>query len=186
MTAKHKTLFGPYTLWSLQLANRIVMAPTTRSRTIGDVPNELMVTYYSQRAAAGLLIMEGTAPSPNGLGYARITALYSPELITAWKKVTDAVHAVAGKIFVQLMHTGRITHPLNLPAGAKVVAPSAVAAANSPMNTDAQGMQPLPVPEALTTEDLASTVAEFVHSAKSAIEAGFDGVELHIANGYLL
>ena len=179
-------LFSPYTLGNIVLKNRIVMAPMTRSRAIGNVPNDLMVTFYSQRAAAGLLITEGTSPSANGLGYARIPGLYNAAQIAGWKKVTDAVHAKGGKIFVQLMHTGRITHPLNLPDAAKVVAPSAIAAANTPMYTDAKGMQPLPVPEAITTEGLKETLQEFVHSAKSAIEAGFDGVELHSANGYLL
>ncbi len=186
MTQQHPILFSPYTLGATQLANRIVMAPMTRSRATGNVPNDLLVAFYSQRANAGLLITEGTSPSPNGLGYARIPGLYSAAQVAAWKKVTDAVHAKGGKIFVQLMHTGRIAHPLNLPEGAKVVAPSAIVAANSPMYTDAQGMQPLPVPEAITAEDIHTTIEEFVHSAKAAIEAGFDGVELHGANGYLL
>ena len=184
MSQQHPLLFSPYTLGNITLANRIVMAPMTRSRSIGNVPNELVTEYYGQRAAAGLLITEGTSPSPNGLGYARIPGLYSDEQINHWKNVTNTVHAKDGKIFVQLMHTGRITHPLNLPEGATVVAPSAIAAANSPMYTDAQGMQPLPVPTAII--DTAAIIQEFVHSAKSAVAAGFDGVELHGANGYLL
>ncbi|MEP6710858.1 MAG: alkene reductase [Ferruginibacter sp.] len=186
MRTNHSMLFSPYTLGNLHLANRIVMAPMTRSRALGNVPNKLMEDYYSQRATAGLIITEGTSPSANGLGYPRIPGVYSPAQITKWKKVTDAVHENGGKIFVQLMHTGRITHPLNLPAGAKVVAPSAIAAAATEMYTDAEGMKPLPVPQALTNETIADTIAEFVHSAKAAIEAGFDGVELHGANGYLL
>ena len=186
MSNHYRALFSPFTLGRLSLANRVVMAPMTRSRAINNIPNDLLVTYYAQRASAGLLITEGTSPSPNGLGYARIPGLYSAEQVNAWKKVTDAVHQRGGKIFVQLMHTGRITHPLNLPAGAKVVAPSAIAAATTPMYTDASGMQPLPVPEALSRQGIAATIAEFVHSAQSAIAAGFDGVELHGANGYLL
>ena len=186
MHNKYQRLFSPFKLGNLNLANRIVMAPMTRSRAIDNLPNDLLTEYYSQRASAGLIITEGTSPSPNGLGYARIPGLFSPEQITKWKEVTDAVHENGGKIFVQLMHTGRITHPLNLPAGAKVVAPSAVAAVNSPMYTDEQGMQPVPVPQAISLKDINDTIAEFVHSSKAAIEAGFDGVELHGANGYLL
>ncbi len=186
MNKNHSTLFSSFNLGSITLKNRIVMAPMTRSRAIGNVPNELMVKYYADRADAGLIITEGTAPSPDGLGYARIPGMYSDAQTAAWKKVTDAVHAKGGKIFVQLMHTGRITHPLNLPEVGEVIAPSAVAAANSPMYTDQSGMQPLPVPRALRTDELPDVIHDFVHSAKAAITAGFDGVELHGANGYLL
>lgn len=186
MIHQHSHLFSAYTLGNIQLKNRIVMAPMTRSRAIGNVPNDLMADYYAQRADAGLLITEGTSPSVNGLGYARIPGIYNAAQIAAWKKVTDAVHERGGKIFVQIMHTGRITHRLNLPAGGKVVAPSAIAAASTPMYTDAQGMQDLPVPEAISAEGLKETIAEFVNSAKAAIAAGFDGIELHSANGYLL
>ncbi len=186
MNKNHPTLFSPFTLGSLSLKNRIVMAPMTRSRAIGNVPNELMVKYYADRADAGLIVTEGTAPSPDGLGYPRIPGMYSDAQIAAWKRVTDVVHAKGGKIFVQLMHTGRITHPLNLPKGGEVIAPSAIAAANSPMYTDQSGMQPLPVPRALRTDELPDVIHDFVHSAKAAISAGFDGVELHGANGYLL
>ncbi|RYY66343.1 MAG: alkene reductase, partial [Chitinophagaceae bacterium] len=186
MTQASKKLFSSYQLGNITLSNRIVMAPMTRSRAIGNIPNELMAEYYGSRASAGLIITEGTSPSPNGLGYARIPGIYSPEQIAGWKKVTDAVHASGGHIFVQLMHTGRITHPANLPAGAKVVGASAIAAANTPMWTDQEGMQALPAPEEISTGDLPGIIDEFVHGAKSAIEAGFDGVELHAANGYLL
>ncbi len=186
MSKQHPHLFSPYTLGNIKLANRIVMAPMTRSRATGNIPNSLMATYYSERASAGLQITEGTSPSPNGLGYARIPGLYSNEQVKGWKLVTDAVHANGGKIFVQLMHTGRITHPLNLPEGAKVIAPSAIDAANTQMYTDTEGMQPLPLPEALTAEEIKRTVEEYANSARAAIEAGFDGVELHGANGYLL
>ncbi len=142
MSTKYHKLFSPFILGNLPLANRVVMAPMTRSRATSNLPNELLVEYYSQRASAGLIITEGTSPSENGVGYARIPGLYSTEQINAWKKVTDSVHEKGGKIFVQLMHTGRITHPLNLPAGAKVVAPSAIAAAATQMYTDAEGMKP--------------------------------------------
>ena len=161
------------------------MCPLTRSRAIGNIPNDLMATYYEQRASAGLIITEGTAPSPNGLGYARIPGIFSPEQIEGWKKTTSAVHKKGGKIFLQLMHTGRISHELNLPAGAKILAPSAVKPAGQTW-TDAKQLQDFPVPSAMTPEEIASTRAEYVQAAKNAIAAGFDGVELHGANGYLL
>jgi len=143
------------------------------------------VQYYAQRASAGLIISEGTTPSPNGLGYPRIPGIFSAEQVAGWKKITDAVHAGGAKMFIQFMHTGRIGHPLNLPAGAKVVAPSAVAAKGE-MFTDAEGLKPHPIPHAMTAADIKSTIAEFVQAAKNAMAAGFDGVELHGANGYLL
>jgi len=181
-----ETLFSPYKLGNISLQNRIVMAPMTRSRAIGNIPNALMADYYGSRASAGLIITEGVAPSPNGLGYARIPGIYSDEQIAGWKKVTDAVHAKGGRIFVQIMHTGRIAHQLNLPAGAEVIGASPIAAANTQMYTDQEGMQPHPVPREVPTSDIPSLITEFVHAAKSAIVAGFDGVELHGANGYLL
>src|SRR5690606_25614755 len=110
-------LFNSYSLSKLELHNRLVMAPMTRSRSIGNKPNQLVETYYAQRASAGLIITEGTSPSPNGLGYARIPGIYNEEQIAAWKNVTDAVHKKGGKIFIQLMHTGRVSHPDNLPEG---------------------------------------------------------------------
>ncbi|RYY67599.1 MAG: alkene reductase [Chitinophagaceae bacterium] len=179
-------LFSSYKLGGIELKNRIVMAPMTRSRAIGNIPNDLMAAYYGARASAGLLITEGTAPTPDGLGYARIPGIYSEEQIAGWKKVTDAVHANGGRIFVQMMHTGRITHPLNLPAGGKVLGASPIAAANTPMWTDQEGMQSLPVPVEITAAAIPAVIEEFVHGAKSAMAAGFDGVELHGANGYLL
>jgi N-ethylmaleimide reductase len=178
-------LFSKATLGSLSLQNHLVMCPLTRSRAIGNVPNDLMAEYYGQRASAGLIITEGTSPSPNGLGYARIPGIFSDAQVAGWKKVTDTVHARGSKIFVQLMHTGRIGHALNLPAGAKVVAPSAVAAAGQ-MFTDAEGMKPHPVPAAMTEAELKSTIAEYAKAATNAVAAGFDGIELHAANGYLL
>jgi N-ethylmaleimide reductase len=178
-------LFGHFEGHGLTLRNHIVMAPMTRSRAIGNIPNELMVEYYSQRSGAGLIITEGTAPSPDGLGYARIPGIFSKEQVAGWKAVTDAVHNNGGKIFIQLMHTGRISHPANMPSGAKVVSASAIQAAGE-MWTDSEGMQPHPVPHALSITEINETVAAFVSAAKNAIDAGFDGVELHGANGYLI
>jgi len=179
------TLFTPLTLGSLTLANRVVMAPMTRSRAIGNVPNALMEKFYADRAAAGLLITEGVAPSPDGLGYARIPGLFNDEQERGWKRVTDGVHGAGGRIFVQFMHTGRVGHPANLPAGARIVAPSAIAAPGQ-MWTDSAGMQPHPVPAAMDEADIAKAIGEFAAAAKRAIAAGFDGIELHGANGYLL
>ena len=182
---KEYTLFAPGTVGSGQVKNRIVMAPMTRCRAIGNVPNELMAKYYKQRSGAGLILTEGTSPSPNGLGYARIPGLFSKGQVEGWKLITSAVHAEGAKIFVQLMHTGRISHPLNMPEGSQIIAPSAVKAAGQ-MWTDAQQLQDFAVPKEMTGQDILSTKAEFVIAAKNAIEAGFDGVELHSANGYLL
>jgi N-ethylmaleimide reductase len=178
-------LFSRVDVGPLSLANRAVMAPMTRSRAEGNVPNELMAEYYAQRASAGLIITEGTSPSPNGLGYPRIPGLFSAAQVEGWKKVTAAVHAKGGRIVAQLMHTGRVGHPLNLPAGAEMVAPSAIAASGQ-MYTDQKGLQDHPVPRAMTEVDIAKARDEYVTASKNAIEAGFDGVELHGANGYLL
>jgi N-ethylmaleimide reductase len=178
-------LFSETTLGPLKLQNRLVMSPMTRSRAIGNVPNDLMVEYYRQRASAGLIITEGTSPSPNGLGYPRIPGIYSPAQTAGWKAVTDAVHTRGAKIFIQFMHTGRVGHPLNLPAGAKVGGPSAVSAAGE-MFTDAEGMKPNAAPAAMTEADIKTAIDEFAQAAKNAVAAGFDGVELHGANGYLL
>lgn len=179
------TLFTPVTLGKLQLKNRIVMAPMTRSRCIGNVPNELVEKYYRLRADAGLIITEGTSPSPNGLGYARIPGLFSDAQVQGWRRVTDGVHRAGGRIFVQFMHTGRVSHPANMPAGARVLAPSAVAAPGE-MWTDSDGQQPFPVPVVMNEDDIAQAITEYADAAKYAIEAGFDGVELHGANGYLI
>src|SRR5512137_2046107 len=137
------SLFERYALGPLELKNRVVMAPMTRCRATGNLANGLMAGYYGQRAGAGLIITEGTSPAPNGTGYPRIPGLWSSGQVEGWRKVTQTVHGKGGRIFVQLMHTGRVGHPLNLPAGAEVVAPSAVALEGS-MYTDAQGMQPHP------------------------------------------
>ena len=178
-------LFSKTQLGPLPLQNRLVMSPMTRSRAINNIPNELMAKYYAQRSSAGLIITEGTAPSPNALGYPRIPGIFSTAQIEGWKAVTSAVHNGGARFFVQLMHTGRISHPLNMPAGARVIAPSAIAAKEQ-MYTDADGMKPLPVPEEMTEKDIQSTIREFTQAAVNAIDAGFDGVELHGANGYLL
>jgi N-ethylmaleimide reductase len=179
-------LFDPLVTPSIRLANRAVMAPMTRSRAVeANTPNALMAEYYGQRASAGLIITEGTSPSPNGLGYPRIPGLFNEAQVAGWKAVTDAVHARGGKIFVQLMHTGRVTHAANLPAGAEVVGPTS-AACPGEMYTDSQGLQPHTAPRAMTVADIAHAVEEYAKSAQLAILAGFDGVELHAANGYLI
>ena len=179
------TLFDTLTLGSLTLKNRMVLAPMTRSRALGNVPNAMMAQYYAQRAGGGLLITEGTGPSPNGTGYARIPGIFNAAQIAGWKAVTEAVHAKGSRIVMQLMHTGRVGHPDNLPVGGALVAPSALAAPGK-MYTDSQGEQAMPVPREMTEADIAAAIAEFVNAAKNAIEAGFDGVELHGANGYLI
>ncbi len=182
---KKYKLFTPTKVGGIELKNHIVMAPMTRCRAIGNIPNDLMAKYYQQRATAGLIITEGTSPSPNGLGYARIPGIFSDAQTLEWKKTTSAVHERGGKIIVQLMHTGRISHILNMAEGTQIEAPSAIKAAGQ-MWTDAKGLQDHPIPKAMTAEDIVSTQAEYVKAAKNAIEAGFDGVELHGANGYLL
>ncbi len=178
-------LYSPTKLGPFTLQNRLVISPMTRSRAIGNVPNDLMVEYYKQRASAGLIITEGTSPSPNGLGYPRIPGAFSDAQVAGWKKVTDAVHAGGAKIFLQLMHTGRIGHPNNLPAGGRILGPSPVVAAGE-MYTDAEGPKAHPTPEEMTEADIKAAIGEYVQAAKNARTAGFDGVELHGANGYLL
>ncbi len=179
-------LFDPITIRSLSLQNRVVMAPLTRSRAVeANTPNPLMAEYYAQRASAGLIVTEGTSPSPNGLGYARIPGLFNEAHVAGWRRVTDAVHAKGGRIVVQLMHTGRVSQQANLPAGAEVLAPTAGALAGE-VHTDAQGMLAYTPARAMTDADIQHAVDEYAASARLAIEAGFDGVELHAANGYLI
>lgn len=178
-------LFDSYKLGSLTLKNRVVMAPMTRNRSANNVPDHLVAEYYGQRAEAGLIITEGTSPSPNGLGYARIPGLFNEEHVKAWHAVTDKVHAGKSHIFVQLMHCGRASHPDNLPAKAKIIAPSAIALGQD-IWTDTKGNQPAPVPEAMSEKEIEDTIHEFVKSADLAVKSGFDGVEIHGANGYLV
>ena len=177
------TLFDAVRAGDLQLPNRIVMAPLTRNRAgAGEAPNELAVEYYSQRASAGLIISEGTQPSAVGQGYPHTPGLHTDEQVAGWRAVADAVHAKDGKIIVQLMHSGRISHPDI--TGVQPVAPSAVTPAGE-VYTE-KGMQAFTEPRALTTDELPGVVAEYVDAARRAIDAGLDGVELHGANGYLL
>ncbi len=179
-------LFDPLKIRSLELRNRVVMAPLTRSRAVeANTPNALMAEYYAQRASVGLIIAEGTSPSPNGLGYARIPGLFNAQQVRGWRQVTDAVHARGARMVVQLMHTGRVSHVANLPAGAEVLAPTD-ATLPGEVHTDAQGMQPYSRPRAMTEGDIAHAVDEYAQAARLAVEAGFDGVEIHAANGYLI
>ena len=179
-------LFTALALGRLQLQNRIVMAPMTRSRANPDTdcPTELMVEYYRQRASAGLIITEGIHPSASGKGYCRTPGLYSQVQADAWKTVVDAVHAEGGKIVAQLMHVGRVAHPDNKAADAETVAPSAIAAGLE-MYTDTAGMQPMAMPRALTTAEIPAVIEEYRNATRLAYDAGFDGVELHCASGYL-
>jgi N-ethylmaleimide reductase len=178
-------LFSKYKLGRLELPNRLVMAPMTRNRSPGGAPGPIVAAYYAQRAEAGLIITEGTSPSPNGMGYARMPGLYDAAQVAGWASVTKAVHARGGRIFVQLMHTGRASAAANLPPGAKVVAPSAIAL-STPVWVDGQGQVPATAPHAMTDAEVEATIEEFVKSCELAVEAGFDGVELHGANGYLI
>jgi N-ethylmaleimide reductase len=178
-------ILSAWKLGGMEIKNRVVMAPMTRSRCPGNTPGRRVGEYYSQRVEAGLIITEGTSPSPNGLGYARIPGLFTPHQVQDWRKVTDAIHLAGGRVFVQLMHTGRVSHSLNLPLGSRILAPSPVALSGK-VWTDVQGEQPYPVPEEMSESDIHGTIAEYVRSAELAMEAGFDGVELHGANGYLI
>ncbi len=179
------TIFDPLALGNLALPNRIVMAPMTRSRANTDgVIGELTATYYTQRASAGLLITEGTIPSAMGKGYVRIPGIYSPEQIAGWKLVTEAVHAAGGHIFLQIMHCGRIAHPQLLPDGAPAIAPSAILP-NVKTWIDGVGMLPLETPRALESDEIPGIIEEFRQATVNALAAGFDGVELHAASGYL-
>src|SRR6266545_5598185 len=178
--------FDTFRLGSVELANRIVMAPMTRSRAYGPdaTPTDLMATYYAQRAGAGLIITEGTQPSVVGQGYPDTPGLHSAEQVDAWRRVTDAVHAEGGVIFAQLMHTGRTGDPDLLPGDLTPVGPSAIAAEGQIYTHT--GMKPFPVPHPLTEDEIAETVADFARAARNAIAAGVDGVELHGASGYLI
>jgi len=178
-------LFTPGRIDGFDTKNRIVMAPMTRCRADAQgVPTDIVAEYYAQRAAAGLIITEGIAPSAVGLGYARTPAIESPAQVAAWKKVTGAVHAKGGRIFAQFMHVGRIGHSANRYTKTPLVAPSAVKAAGQ-MWTDAMQMQDYDAPRELALHEIPGVVEEYVAATKNAIAAGFDGVELHSASGYL-
>jgi N-ethylmaleimide reductase len=177
-------LLTPYRLGALELKNRTVMAPMTRSRAIdGNVPNPLAVTYYAERAAAGLQVTEATQVSQQGVGYIRTPGIHSSAQVAGWRAVTDAVHRAGGKIFAQLWHVGRISHP-DFHDGALPVAPSAIAANGEVFTT--KGRTKMVTPRALDAQELPGIVAQFKQGAENAKAAGFDGVELHGANGYLL
>lgn len=183
MTLAKDPLFEPLQLGAISLENRIVMAPMTRSRAAtGDVPTELHIEYYRQRAAAGLIITEGVQPSASGKGYCRTPGLHTPDQINAWKRVTSAVHAEGGRIVAQLMHVGRIASRHNKQA--ETVAPSAVKAKGK-IFTDEAGMAEFETPRALSIDEIRGVVSEYQRAANLAVDAGFDGVELHCTSGYL-
>jgi N-ethylmaleimide reductase len=177
-------LLSSYQMGALQLPNRLVMAPLTRNRAVGTTPNALMVEYYKQRATAGLLITEATQISPQGVGYPSTPGIHSPEQVAGWKAVNEAVHQAGGRIFLQLWHVGRISHPSLQPNGDLPVAPSAIAPAGEAATYE--GMKPFVTPRALELSEIPGIVEQYRQAAANALEAGFDGVEVHGANGYLL
>jgi N-ethylmaleimide reductase len=177
-------LWKPTVVGDIALPHRLAMAPMTRSRSTPDgVPTELNAEYYAQRASHALIITEGTQPSADGQGYLLTPGIHTDEHIAGWRKVTDAVHAADGRIFIQLMHVGRMSHPDNTPHGRRPVAPSGIQPAGEMFT--ASGLQEMPVPRALSTEEVTATVEDFRRAAAAAIAAGADGVEIHSANGYL-
>jgi N-ethylmaleimide reductase len=178
-------LFAPFKLGNLELPNRVVMAPLTRQRAgEGNVPHELNATYYAQRASAGLIIAEASQVCPQGQGYPHTPGIHSPEQVAGWKLVTDAVHQHGGRIFLQLWHVGRISHPDFQPGGALPMAPSAIKPSGEALTFE--GMKPYVTPRALETEEIAAIVQQYRQGAENALAAGFDGVEIHAANGYLI
>jgi N-ethylmaleimide reductase len=178
-------MFSPVRVGRYLLTNRLVMAPMTRSRAAFDgTPGELAREYYAQRASVGLIVAEGTQPSPDGQGYPATPGIYTDAHVAGWRKVTSAVHQRGGHIFIQIMHAGRMSHPDNTPHHRQGVAPSAIAPGTQIFTTN--GMQEVPVPRSLTTEEVRQTVADFRLAARRAIEAGADGVEIHGANTYLI
>ncbi|MBC9714783.1 alkene reductase [Streptomyces sp. TRM66268-LWL] len=179
------SLWTPTTVGALSLPHRLVMAPMTRDRSTPEgVPTELNAEYYAQRASHALIITEGTQPSADGQGYPLTPGIHDDAQIAGWRKVTDAVHAAGGKIVIQLMHTGRIAHPDNTPHGRQPVAPSAIKPQGEMFT--ASGLQDMPTPRALTTQEVMATVDDFRRAAAAAVAAGADGVEIHGANGYLV
>lgn len=178
-------LFEPVRIGNIELKNRLGMAPMTRSRALPDgTPSDLAAEYYGQRASVGLIISEGTQPSEDGQGYTNTPGIYTESHIEGWKKVTSKVHNEGGRIFVQLMHVGRVSHPDNTPHHRQAVAPSAIAP-NIEIFT-AQGMKEIPTPRALSEGEIKDVINEFRLAARAAVEAGADGVEIHGANGYLI
>jgi len=185
MTDKQADLFNPVTFGPYTLPNRIVMAPLTRSRVGSDgVPGPMQAEYYAQRASAGLIISEATNISPQGRGYAYTPGIFNDAQVAGWKQVTDTVHAAGGRILSQLWHVGRFSHPSLQPDGGLPVAPSAIAPDGETFTES--GMQTVPTPRALETQEMAGVVEQYRHAAACALRAGFDGVEVHAANGYLL
>jgi len=179
-----ENLFSPYRLGGIELNNRLVMSAMTRSRALdGNVPNPIAATYYAQRASAGLIVTEGTQVSPQGVGYIRTPGIHSREQVAGWKEITDAVHGAGGTIFAQLWHVGRVSHP-DFHGGELPVAPSAIAPDGEVFTP--RGKTKILTPRALETHEIPDIVAQFERGAKNAKAAGFDGVELHGANGYLL
>lgn len=184
MTSETQPLLTSYTLGDLHLPNRIIMAPMTRSRAgEGNVPTELNAEYYKQRASAGLIISEGTQISEQGVGYPWTPGIHSEAQVEGWKKVTEAVHEAGGRIFAQIWHVGRISHP-DFHNGSKPVAPSAIKPEGQAFTAD--GLKDFVTPRALETEEIPGIVDDYVRAARNAIQAGFDGVEIHGANGYLI
>ncbi len=182
---KSYDMFSPVKVGSLSLKNRLVMAPMTRNRAgEGNVPQDLNATYYAQRAGAGLLITEASQISPQGVGYPGTPGIHSKEQVEGWKKVTHAVHEKGGLIFIQLWHVGRISHPTLQPDGAQPVAPSAIKPEGNAFTL--KGLVPFETPRALKTEEVLEIVNQYARAAKLAMDAGFDGVEIHAANGYLI
>ena len=178
-------LLSPVKVGPYELPNRVVMAPLTRNRAgSGNVPGSLNATYYAQRASAGLIVTEASQVSPQGLGYPNTPGIYSKEQVAGWRLVTDAVHARGGRIFLQLWHVGRISHPLLQPDGALPVAPSAIAPQGEVQTYE--GSHPFVAPRALETEEIPGIIEQYRQGAENALAAGFDGVEIHGANGYLL
>lgn len=181
-------LFNPLAVGDLELPNRVLMAPLTRSRSSqpGDIPNALMAEYYAQRVGAGLIVSEATQISPQGKGYAFTPGIHSNEQVEGWKLVTDAVHAKGGRIVLQLWHVGRISHVDLQPGGAQPVAPSAIRAESQTYTSRDSGMVQVSEPRALETDEIPGVVDQYRSAAQRAKDAGFDGVEIHGANGYLL
>lgn len=180
-----KHLFAPAQVGPYALSNRLVMSPMTRGRAqLDGTPGKLAAEYYAQRAGVGLIVTEATQPSDDGQGYTLTPGIYTPAHISGWRKVTQAVHDKGGRIFVQLMHAGRISHPDNTPHHRQPVAPSAIAPGTEIFT--AAGMQKIPTPRALTIDEIRETIGDFRHAARSAIQAGADGIEIHGANGYLV